>query len=121
MYAVTGFTTTGTLYKIEYYLTVKVSQNVSIAISMHPTDYSQAKMSSARDILLRQPIVVCPFDHQSCKEEMEAIEQAAKDAAHISPDNPMLPAATIIKANDPEGLRALGIAMVQGQRRPLIE
>jgi hypothetical protein len=24
MYAVTGFTTTGTLYKIEYYLTVKV-------------------------------------------------------------------------------------------------
>lgn len=52
---------------------------------------------------------------------MEAIEQAAKDAAHISPDNPMLPAATIIKANDPAGLRALGIAMVQGQRKPLIE
>ncbi|KAK4544869.1 hypothetical protein LTR36_003773 [Oleoguttula mirabilis] len=103
MYAVSGFTTTGTLYKIEYYLTVK------------------AKMSSARDILLRQPIVVCPFDHAGCKEEMEAIEQAAKDAAHISPDNPMLPAATIIKANDPAGLRALGIAMIGGQRRPLIE
>ncbi|KAF2719042.1 hypothetical protein K431DRAFT_229481 [Polychaeton citri CBS 116435] len=103
MYAVSGFTTTGTLYKIEYYLTVK------------------AKMSSARDILLRQPIVVCPFDHAGCKEEMEAIEQAAKDAAHISPDNPMLPAANIIRANDPQGLAALGIAIIQGQRKPLIE
>ncbi|CAK1358267.1 Arrestin family protein 1 [Cercospora beticola] len=103
MYAVSGFTTTGTLYKIEYYLTVK------------------AKMSSARDILLRQPIVVCPFDHAGCKEEMEAIEQAAKDAAHISPENPMLPAASIIKANDPAGLRALGVTMVGAQRRPLIE
>jgi len=78
-------------------------------------------MSAARDILLRQPIVVCPFDHAGCKEEMEAIEQAAKDAAHISPDNPMLPAATIIKADNPAGLRALGVAMVQGQRKPLIE
>lgn len=78
-------------------------------------------MGSARDILLRQPIVVCPLDNQSCKEEMEAIEQAAKDAARLNVDNPMLPAASIIKANDPAGLRALGIAMVQGQRRPLIE
>ncbi|KAK6441489.1 hypothetical protein LTR95_002291 [Oleoguttula sp. CCFEE 5521] len=103
MYAVSGFTTTGTLYKIEYYLFVK------------------AKLSSARDILLRQPIVVCPFDHAGCKEEMEAIEQAAKDAAHISPDNPMLPAKTIIKASDPAGLRALGIAVVGGTRKPLIE
>ncbi|USW57198.1 Putative arrestin-like domain, immunoglobulin E-set [Septoria linicola] len=103
MYSVSGFTTTGTLYKIEYYLTVK------------------AKMSSARDILLRQPIVVCPFDHAGCKEEMEAIEQAAKDAAHISPDNPMLPAASIIRANDPAGLRALGVTMIGTQRRPLIE
>ncbi|KAK5130229.1 hypothetical protein LTR08_002275 [Meristemomyces frigidus] len=103
MYSVSGFTTTGTLYKIEYYLTVK------------------AKLSSARDILLRQPIVVCPLDHAGCKEEMEAIEQAAKDAAHISPDNPMLPAAVIIKANDPAGLRALGVAMIGGQRKVLIE
>lgn len=52
---------------------------------------------------------------------MEAIEQAAKDAAHISADNPMLPAAMIIKANDPNALRALGICMQQGQRKPLIE
>ncbi|KAF2166079.1 hypothetical protein M409DRAFT_66961 [Zasmidium cellare ATCC 36951] len=103
MYKVSGFTTTGTLYKIEYYLTVK------------------ARLSSARDILLRKPIVVCPFDHVGCKEEMEAIEQAAKDAAHISPDNPMLPAATIIRANDPAGLRALGMCIIGGQRKPLIE
>lgn len=78
-------------------------------------------MSSARDILLRQPIVVCPFDHAGCKEEMEAIEQAAKDAAHISPDNPMLPAATIIKANDMAGLRAMGIARVGDHNKLLIE
>ncbi|XPS74801.1 hypothetical protein M3J09_006915 [Ascochyta lentis] len=103
MYAVNGFTTTGTLYKIEYYLTVK------------------AQMSSARDILLRQPIVVCPFDHAGCKEEMEAIEQAAKDAAHVAPDNPMLPASHIVRANDPNGLSSLGIAIVGGVRKPLIE
>jgi len=103
MYTVSGFTTTGTLYKIEYYLTVK------------------AQMSAAKDILLRQPIVVCPFDHAGCKEEMEAIEQAAKDAAHVSPDNPMLPASCIIKSSEPEGLRALGMAMVGGVRKPLIE
>ncbi|KAH7130613.1 arrestin domain conatining protein [Dendryphion nanum] len=103
MYAVSGFTTTGTLYKIEYYLTVK------------------ANMSNAKDILLRQPIVVCPFDHAGCKEEMEAIEQAAKDAAHVSQDNPMLPASHIVRANDENGLRALGIAMVGGVRKPLIE
>ncbi|KAL1617384.1 hypothetical protein SLS56_011037 [Neofusicoccum ribis] len=103
MYGVSGFTTTGTLYKIEYYLTVK------------------AQMSAAKDILLRQPIVVCPFDHAGCKQEMEAIEQAAKDAAHVSPDNPMLPAAHIVKATDPMGLAALGMAYVGGQRKPLID
>jgi hypothetical protein len=52
---------------------------------------------------------------------MEAIEQAAKDAAHVTPDNPMLPASTIVRSNDPEGLRALGIAIVGGVRKPLIE
>ncbi|KAF1981209.1 arrestin domain conatining protein [Aulographum hederae CBS 113979] len=103
MYAVSGFTTTGTLYKIEYFLTVK------------------ATMSSARDILLRQRIVVCPFDHAGCKEEMEAIEQAAKDAAHVSPDNPLLPAQRIIKAGDPQGLRQLGVALVGGEKKVLIE
>lgn len=78
-------------------------------------------MSGAKDILLRQPIVVCPFDHAGCKEEMEAIEQAAKDAAHVSPDNPMLPASTIVRATEPLGLRALGMAIVGGARKPLIE
>jgi hypothetical protein len=85
------------------------------------TNMSQAQMSSAKDILLRQPIVVCPFDHAGCKEEMEAIEQAAKDAAHVAPDNPMLPASTIVRSNDPDGLRSLGIAIVGGVRKPLIE
>jgi hypothetical protein len=70
---------------------------------------------------LRQPIVVCPFDHAQCKEEMEAIEQAAKDASHISPDNPMLPAPTVIRANDPAGMRALGYTLVGGNRKLLIE
>lgn len=102
-YAVSGFTTTGTLYKIEYYLTVKAS------------------MSSAKDILLRQPIVVCPFDHAGCKQEMEAIEQAAKDAAHVSPDNPMLPAAHVVRASEPNGLAALGMAIVGGATKPLID
>jgi hypothetical protein len=78
-------------------------------------------MSSAKDIILRQPIVVCPFDHAGCKEEMEAIEQAAKDAAHISQDNPMLPAINIVRANDPGGLRALGLCIVGNERKLLIE
>ncbi|KAF2238871.1 arrestin domain conatining protein [Viridothelium virens] len=102
-YALSSFTTTGTLYKIEFYLTVK------------------AKLSSARDILIRQPIVVCPFDHAGCKEEMEAIEQAAKDAAQVSPDNPMLPASSITRASDPHGLEKLGMAVVGGHRKPLID
>ena len=37
MYAVNGFTTTGTLYKIEYYLTVKVSDSIH-ACRSDPTD-----------------------------------------------------------------------------------
>lgn len=103
MYAVSGFTTTGTLYKIEYYITVK------------------AELRGARDIIIRHPIVVCPFDHADSKEEMEAIEHAAKEAAFLSPDNPMLPASLILRPNDPDGLRALGVAMVGGVRKPLIE
>ena len=78
-------------------------------------------MTSARDILLRQPIVVCPLDHAGCKEEMEAIEQAAKDAANVRPDNPMLPAPTIVKLNDYNALHTLGMTMVGMIRKPLIE
>ncbi|MCJ1266107.1 hypothetical protein MMC22_005989 [Lobaria immixta] len=103
MYSVSGFTTTGSLYKIEYFLTVK------------------AHMTSAKDITLRQAIVVCPLDHAGCKEEMEAIEQAAKDASNVRPDNPMLPAPTIIRMNDFNALHALGMTMVGSTRKPLIE
>ncbi|MCJ1288091.1 hypothetical protein MMC26_007445 [Xylographa opegraphella] len=103
MYGVSGFTTTGSLYKIEYYLTVK------------------AHMTSAKDILLRQPIVVCPLDHAGCKEEMEAIEQAAKDAAHINADDPMLPAPLIVRTNDHNALHILGMTMVGKERKPLID
>ena len=78
-------------------------------------------MSSARDITLRQPIVICPMDQQACKEEMDAIEQAAKDASLVDPNNPMLPAHTIILANDRDSLRALGLCLVGGQKKPLIE
>ena len=78
-------------------------------------------MSAAKDILLRQPIVVCPFDHAGCREEMDAIEQPAKDASHVSPDNPMVPAASIVRPNDPTGLKVLGMSLVGGQRKPLIE
>ena len=78
-------------------------------------------MNGAKDILLKQPIVVCPFDHASCKSEMEAIEQAAKDAAHVNADNPMLPLATIIRAGDPDALRCLGVTIVGNIKKPLIE
>ena len=78
-------------------------------------------MSSAKDILLRQPIVVCPLDHAGCREEMEAIEQAAKDASHINPDNPMLPAPSIIRSHDYNALHILGMTIVGTMRKPLIE
>lgn len=52
---------------------------------------------------------------------MEAIEQAAKDASHVRPDNPMLPAPTIVRMNDYNALHALGMTMVGTQRKPLIE
>jgi hypothetical protein len=78
-------------------------------------------MTSAKDILLRQPIVVCPLDHAGCKEEMEAIEQSAKDAANVNTDNPMLPLPTIIRSNDPNAWHCLGVTMVGNMRRPLIE
>ena len=78
-------------------------------------------MTSAKDIVLRQQIVVCPLDHAGCKEEMEAIEQAAKDASNVRPDNPMLPAPTIVRMNDHNALHTLGMTMVGTTRKPLIE
>ncbi|ESZ92024.1 arrestin domain-containing protein [Sclerotinia borealis F-4128] len=71
-----------------------------------------AHLSGARDITHRQPIVVCPLDQRDCQDEMDAIEQAAKDASHVDPTNPMLPACTIIRAKDENALRALGWTMV---------
>ncbi|KAF3490843.1 arrestin domain-containing protein [Arthroderma uncinatum] len=102
-YAVSAFTTTASLYKIEYYLTVK------------------AHLTSAKDIVLRQPIVVCPLDHAGCKEEMEAIEQAAREARNINPDNPMLPLPTIIRAHDHNALQYLNVAVVGNTKKPVIE
>ncbi|KAI5925534.1 arrestin domain-containing protein [Camillea tinctor] len=102
-YEVTSFTTQSTLYKIEFFLSIKAS------------------LTSARDITLRQPIVICPLDHQACKEEMDAIEQAAKDASSIDPNNPMMPARNIVLANDPNALTAVGFCMVGGHKKPLIE
>ncbi|KAI0181644.1 arrestin domain-containing protein [Hypoxylon sp. FL1284] len=102
-YEVTSFTTTSTLYKIEFFLSIK------------------AQLTAARDITLRQPIVICPLDHQACKEEMDAIEQSAKDASSVDPNNPMLPARTIVLADAPNALAALGFCLVGGQKKPLIE
>lgn len=121
MYSVSGFTTKATLYKIEYFLTIKVKLQENHYTKRRLTNLNQAAMSGAKDIVLRHPVVICPLDHAACKQEMDAIEQSAKDAAHISPNNPMLPAPSIVRANDPGGLRTLGVAMVGGHRKPLIE
>lgn len=55
MYAISGFTTTGTLYKIEYYLTVKVSSvaQASWRVSNNPRrKCPQQKTSSSANLLL---------------------------------------------------------------------
>ncbi|KEZ41868.1 Uncharacterized protein SAPIO_CDS6678 [Scedosporium apiospermum] len=102
LYEVNSFTTTSTLYRIEFFVCIK------------------AHLGSARDITVRQPIVICPMDHQECKEILEAIEQSAKDAAHVDPSRPP-PRPTIVKATDKNALEALGLCMVGGQKKPLIE
>ena len=78
-------------------------------------------MSGCRDIQARQRIVVSPFDHQTCLDEMDAIELAARDAYLINIENPMLPAPTIIRPTDPNALHCLGFTMVGNMRKPLIE
>ncbi|KAL7268392.1 hypothetical protein RUND412_008986 [Rhizina undulata] len=103
MHPIHGFTTTATLYKIDYFITVK------------------AHMSSCKDISLKQRIVVSPFDNETCQNEMEAIEQAARDAYHINVEDPMLPAPTIIRPTDHNALHCLGLTMVAGERKLLIE
>ncbi len=121
-YEVATFTTTSSLYKIEFYVSIKVLLPTSPqSFSLTPLIRSQVQLSGARDVTLRQPIVICPLDQQACKEEMDAIEQAAKDAALVDPNNPMLPARNIILANDRDSLRALGLCMVGGQKKPFID
>jgi hypothetical protein len=61
------------------------------------------------------------MDQQACKEEMDAIEAAAKEASHVDPNNPMLPARSIVLSNDRDSLGALGLCLVGGQKKPLIE
>jgi hypothetical protein len=103
MHNIGAFSTTATLYKIEYFLTVK------------------AHLQSAKDISLRHRIIVCPLHHAGCKEEMDAIEQAAKDAAHLNMENPMLPAPLIVRPSDANALHALGMTTVGSERKLLIE
>jgi hypothetical protein len=76
----------------------------------------QVQVSGARDLHLRQPL-----DQQGCKEEMDAIEIAAREASHVDPNNPMVPARTIVLANDRDALRALGLCMVGKVKKPFIE
>lgn len=52
---------------------------------------------------------------------MEAIAQAAQDAAHVNPDNPMLPLPSIVRPGDSNALSQLGVAIVGNQKKPLID
>ena len=52
---------------------------------------------------------------------MEAIEQAARDAVHVNPDNPMLPLPSIVRPGDSHALSQLGVAVVGNQKKPLID
>lgn len=60
MYAVSGFTTTGTLYKIEYYLTVKVNY-VSKFCSEPYTDFSRHKCQAQRIFSFANPSSSVPL------------------------------------------------------------
>lgn len=52
---------------------------------------------------------------------MDAIEQAAKDASSVDQNNPMLPARRIVLANDWNALETLGLVLVGGHKKPLID
>jgi len=78
-------------------------------------------LRGARDVTVRRPVVICPLDSHTCQETMEAIEQAALDASLINPANPMLPARRIVLAHDKNSLRTLGLCVVGGQKKLLIE
>ena len=78
-------------------------------------------MTNCKDITVKQSIVVTPFDHITCKNEMDAIAQAAVDAYPINMLNPMLPAQTIIRPGDHNALHALGFTYVGKERKLLIQ
>lgn len=128
-YEVASFTTSSTLYKIEFYLSIKVQLIYFPLFPKPKMELSflltwtcvQVQVSGARDLHIRQPIVICPLDQQGCKEEMDAIEIAAREASHVDPNNPMVPARSIVLANDRDALRALGLCTVGGQKKPFIE
>ena len=77
-------------------------------------------MSNCKDLSTRQRIVVSPFDHQTCMDELPLIMQAAQDAGNINVEGPMLPAPTIIRPTDPNALHCLGMTMVGRERKLLI-
>jgi len=52
---------------------------------------------------------------------MDAIEQAAKDASHVDPNNPLLEERVIIFASEREAIRHLGLCEVGGVKKMLIE
>lgn len=85
------------------------------------TKCAQAHLENAKDIHIKIPIVVCPLDEKSCKDEMEAIEEAAREANLIDSNNPMLPAPIIVKPGHPNALRPMGFQLVGGDRRLLID
>lgn len=78
-------------------------------------------MTSCKDITVKQRIVVTPFDHDTCKNEMDAIAQAAVDAYTINMRNPMLPAQTIVRPGDHNALHVLGFTYVGKERKLLIQ
>jgi hypothetical protein len=52
---------------------------------------------------------------------MRAIEESAKEASRLNRDMPMAPAPYIVKSDNTDGLRMLGITLVGDTRRLLIE
>jgi len=51
---------------------------------------------------------------------MDAIAESAKEASHVDPSKPP-PKPTIIRSHDRNALQALGLCIVGGQKKPLIE
>lgn len=78
-------------------------------------------MSSCKDISIRQKIVVSPFDHKTCHDELPAIQEAAQVAYRINQEGPRLPAPVIIYPHDTAALRRVGMAKVGNERKLLIE